>query len=142
MSRSYRQAVHEGLAGVPLFAACSNRDRQIIARHALLVDVPAGMDVVEEGTPGDAFFFVVDGRATVRRKTRTVATLGPGGYFGELALLHPGPRDATVTADTPMTLGVLGTRAFRSLTRELPALNEKLMRGLVRRLREADLRDY
>lgn len=142
MSRSHRQGVREGLASVPLFAACSNRDRQIIARHALLVDVPAGMDVVEEGTPGDAFFFVLDGQATVRRKNRQVANLGPGAYFGELALLDPGPRDATVTADTPMTLGVLGARAFRSLIRELPSLNEKLLRGLVRRLREADLRDY
>jgi CRP-like cAMP-binding protein len=142
MSRSHRQGVREGLASVPLFAACSNRDRLIIARHALLVDVPAGMDVVEEGTPGDAFFFVLDGQATVRRKSRKVANLGPGAYFGELALLDPGPRDATVTADTPMTLGVLGARAFRSLIRELPSLNEKLLRGLVRRLREADLRDY
>jgi CRP/FNR family cyclic AMP-dependent transcriptional regulator len=142
MSRSHRQEVREGLATVPLFADCSNRDRQIIARHALLVDVPAGMDVVEEGTPGDAFFFVVDGQATVRRKRRKVATLGPGSYFGELALLDPAPRDATVTSDTPMTLGILGPRAFRSLIRELPALNEKLLRSLVRRLREADLRDY
>lgn len=142
MPSSHRKDVREGLAKVPLFAACTNRERQIIARHALLVDVPAGMDVVEEGTPGDAFFFVLDGQATVRRKKRKVATLGPGAYFGELALLDPAPRDATVTADTPMTLGVLGARAFRSLVLELPALNEKLLRGLVRRLREADLRQY
>jgi len=141
MSMSHRREVREGLAQVPLFAACSNRDRQIIARHALLVNVPAGMDVVEQGTPGDAFFFVVEGRATVRRNGRKVATLGPGSHFGELALLDPGPRDATVTADTPMTVGVLGARSFRTLVRELPALNEKLVRGLVRRLREADLRD-
>lgn len=142
MPRHYRQDVRDGLGAVPLFAACTKRDRQIIARHVLLVDVPAGMDVVEEGSPGDAFFFVVDGHATVRRKNRKVASMGPGAYFGELALLEPGPRDATVTSDTPMTLGVLGARPFRSLVRELPALNEKLLRGLVRRLREADLRDY
>ena len=142
MSRSHRLKVREGLVTVPLFAACSKRDCEIIARHALLVDVPAGMDVVEEDTPGDAFFFVVEGQATVRRSKRRVATLGPGAYFGELALLDPAPRDATVTADTPMTLGVLGARSFRSLIRELPALNEKLLRGLVRRLREADLRDF
>ena len=141
MKNSHRKDVCEGLAKVPLFAACSNRDRQIIARHALMVEVPAGMDVVEQGTPGDAFFFVVEGQATVRRNKRKVATLGPGSYFGELALLDPASRDATVTADTPMTLGVLGARSFRSLALELPALNEKLIRGLVRRLREADLRD-
>lgn len=142
MPTTHRTQVREGLAKVPLFAACTNRDRQIIARHALLVDVPAGMDVVEQGTPGDAFFFVVDGEATVRRNGRKVARLGPGAYFGELALLDPAPRDASVRAETPMTLGVLGARSFRSLVREMPALNEKLLRGLVRRVREADMRDY
>lgn len=141
MSGTHRKELRDGLARVPLFGACTNRERQIIARHVLTVDVPAGMEVVEQGTPGDAFFFVLEGQATVRRNERQVASLGPGDYFGELALLDPAPRDATVSADTPMTLGVLGARAFRALVLELPALNEKLLRGLVRRVREADLRD-
>lgn len=141
MTASYRREVREGLAKVAIFAACSDRDRGVIARHTLLVDVPAGTDVVEQGTHGDAFFFVVAGQATVRRNGRKVATLGPGAHFGELALLDPAPRDATVTADTPLTVGVLGAHSFRALVRELPVLNEKVVRGLVRRLREADLRD-
>jgi CRP/FNR family cyclic AMP-dependent transcriptional regulator len=136
-----RKELVSGLAAVPLFSACSKRDLQIVARHAALVDVPAGTAVVEEGARGDAFFFILAGDAVVRRRGRKVATLGPGRFFGELALLDPGPRDATVIATSPLTVGVLAARAFRAILRDVPALSEKLLRGMAQRLREADLRD-
>jgi CRP/FNR family transcriptional regulator len=130
-----------GLAAVPLFSACSKRDLQIVARHTEVVNVAAGTLVVEEGGKGDAFFFILAGEAKVRRRGRTVATLGPGRFFGELALLDPAPRDATVVATSPLTLGVLGTRVFRAIVRDVPAMSEKLLRGMAQRLREADLSD-
>ena len=136
-----RKELVSGLAAVPLFSACSKRDLQIVARHAAVVDVPAGTAVVEEGARGDAFFFILAGDAVVRRRGRKVATLGPGRFFGELALLDPGPRDATVVATSPLTVGVLAARAFRAILRDVPALSEKLLRGMAQRLREADLRD-
>lgn len=138
---SARKDLVSGLAAVPLFSACSKRDLQIVARHAAVVDVPAGTAVVEEGARGDAFFFILSGDAVVRRRGRKVATLGPGRFFGELALLDPGPRDATVVATSPLTVGVLAARAFRAIVRDVPALSEKLLRGMAQRLREADLRD-
>jgi cAMP-dependent protein kinase regulator len=127
---SRRSELVSGLAAVPLFSACSKRDRQIVARHAAVVDVPAGTTVVAEGDAGDAFYFVLAGEAVVRRRGRTVATLGPGRYFGELALLDPGPRDATVVAATPLTVGVLGARVFRAIVADVPALSGKLLRGI------------
>lgn len=136
-----RKALVSGLAAVPLFSACSKRDLQIVARHAAVVDVPAGTAVVEEGAKGDAFFFILAGEAVVRRRGRKVATLGPGRFFGELALLDPAQRDATVIAISPLTVGVLAARAFRAIVRDVPALSEKLLRGMAQRLREADLRD-
>lgn len=136
-----RKELVSGLAAVPLFSACSKRDLQIVARHAALVEVPAGTAVVEEGARGDAFFFILAGEAVVRRRGRKVATLGPGRFFGELALLDPAPRDATVIATSPLTVGVLAARAFRAIVRDVPALSEKLLRGMAQRLREADLRD-
>lgn len=136
-----RKDLVSGLAAVPLFSACSKRDLQIVARHATVVDVPAGTAVVEEGAKGDAFFFILAGEAVVRRRGRKVATLGPGRFFGELALLDPAPRDATVTATSPLTVGVLAARAFRAIVGDVPALSEKLLRGMAQRLREADLRD-
>ena len=136
-----RKELVSGLAAVPLFSACSKRDLQIVARHAAMVEVPAGTAVVEEGARGDAFFFILAGEAVVRRRGRKVATLGPGRFFGELALLDPAPRDATVIATSPLTVGVLAARAFRAILRDVPALSEKLLRGMAQRLREADLRD-
>jgi CRP-like cAMP-binding protein len=138
---SARSELTSGLATVPLFSACSKRDLQIVARHTEVVDVPVGTEVVEEGGNGDAFFFILAGEAVVRRRGRTVAALGPGQFFGELALLDPAPRDATVVAVSPLTVGVLGARVFRAIVRDVPALSEKLLRGMAKRLREADLRD-
>ena len=136
-----RRELASGLAAVPLFSACSRRDLQIVARHTEVIEVPAGTAVVEEGGKGDAFFFILGGEAEVRRRGRTVATLGPGRFFGELALLDPAPRDATVVAVSPLTVGVLGARVFRAIVRDIPAMSEKLLRGMAQRLREADLRD-
>jgi CRP/FNR family transcriptional regulator, cyclic AMP receptor protein len=124
-----------GLAAVPLFSACSKRDLQIVARHTEVVEVPVGTEVVAEGGQGDAFFFILGGEAVVRRRGRKVATLGPGQFFGELALLDPAPRDATVMATSPLTVGVLGARVFRAIVREVPAMSEKLLRGMAQRLR-------
>ena len=138
---SARRELTSGLAAVPLFSACSKRDLQIVARHTEVVEVPAGTEVIEEGGKGDAFFFILAGEVVVRRRGRKVATLGPGQFFGELALLDPAPRDATVMAESPLTLGVLGARAFRAIVRDVPNMSEKLLRGMAQRLREADLHD-
>jgi len=135
-----RRDLTSGLAAVPLFSACSKRDLQIVARHTEVVQVPAGTEVVTEGGKGDAFFFILSGEAVVRRRGRTVATLGAGQFFGELALLDPAPRDATVVATSPLTVGVLGARVFRAIVADVPAMSEKLLRGMAQRLREADLR--
>ena len=136
-----RRDLTSGLAAVPLFSACSKRDLQIVARHTEVVDVPEGTEVVTEGGKGDAFFFILVGEAVVRRRGRTVATLGAGQFFGELALLDPAPRDATVVATSPLTVGVLGARVFRAIVVDVPAMSEKLLRGMAKRLREADQRD-
>jgi CRP/FNR family transcriptional regulator len=136
-----RRELASGLTAVPLFSGCSKRDLQIVARHTEVIEVPAGRPVIEEGGKGDAFFFILAGEATVQRRGRTVATLGPGRFFGELALLDPAPRDSTVIAASPLTVGVLGARVFRAIVRDVPNMSEKLLRGMAQRLREADLRD-
>lgn len=138
-----RDQLVEHLSAVPLFAACSRSDLRIVARHAAEVEAPTDTVLVEEGERGDTFFVMLSGEATVRRKggaarSRRVATLGPGSYFGELALLDPGPRNATVAATTPVRLAAISARVFRTLLREVPAMNEKLLTGMARRLREAD----
>jgi CRP-like cAMP-binding protein len=128
------------LSNVRLFSALSNRELGKIGRVAEEVTVPAGKVLVQEGSSGHEFFLILDGQATVRRGTRKVATLGPGQYFGELALLDRAPRNATVVADTPMTLVVLGQREFSGVLDEIPGLAHKILRSMAARLREADAR--
>jgi CRP-like cAMP-binding protein len=128
------------LADIWLFSACSASQLREIRRVVEEAAVPAGSVLVEEGTVGREFFFIVEGTATVRRSGRKVATLHPGDYFGELALLDRKPRSATVTADTDMTLLVLEQRAFNGLLDVVPAIAHKLLVAMSLRLRDADAR--
>ena len=94
------------------------------------------------GVPvGREAFVIVDGEAVVKRNGRRVASLGPGDYFGELAVIDPAPRDASVVATTPVELMVIGRRRFWTTVEASPSLMRKLMIGLARRLHEADRRE-
>ena len=129
----------EALAAVPLFSACSKRELQTVAKRVDHVSAPEGKVLVTEGAAGAEFFVILEGRARVVRHGRQVATLGPGGFFGDLALLDRAPRNASVVADTPMDLAKLNQRGFDELL-EVPGFSKKLLAGLARRLREADAR--
>ena len=126
------------LARVPLFSACTRKDLSLVARRAEDVHVGEGKVLVTEGSAGAEFFVIVDGKARVTMRGRKVAELGPGRFFGDLALLDRAPRNATVVAETPMELLVLGQREFAALIDEVPGFAHKLLAGLARRLREAD----
>jgi CRP/FNR family transcriptional regulator, cyclic AMP receptor protein len=133
-----RDAFIDHLARVPLFSACSKKDLQVVAKRAEDVKVDAGKILVNEGDTGTEFFVVIDGKASVSKRGQKVAELGPGGFFGELALLDRAPRNATVTAEAPMELVVLGQREFAGLIDDVPEFAHKLLAGLARRLRQAD----
>ena len=130
----------ETLATVPLFSACSKKELQMVAKSADHVTVPAGKVVVSEGAAGSEFYVILDGRARVERHGREVATLGPGAFFGDLALLDRAPRNASVIADSELELAKLGQRAFDGLL-DHPGFSKKLLAGLARRLREQDARN-
>ena len=126
------------LSSIWLFSTVSAKDLRLIRRALEEVAVPAGKVLCEEGTVGREFFFIVDGKAAVRRNNRKVATLGPGQYFGEMALLDKRPRSATVVSDTEMSLLVLGQRQFNAVLDAVPGLSRKLLVAMAMRLREAD----
>jgi len=118
------------LAEVSLFSALSKKELGLVARRAEDVSVAAGKVLISEGTTGHEFFVVLAGTAKVTRRGRRVATLGPGDAFGELALLDRSPRNATVTAETPMELVVLGQREFAGLIDDVPGFSRKLLAGM------------
>ena len=135
-----RDAFIDNLQQVPLFAACSRKDLQLVARRAEDVRVAAGKTLISEGETGHEFFVILSGTAKVTRRGRKIATLGPGDAFGELALLEKAPRNASVVAETDMELVVLGQREFAGIVDEVPGFARKMLAGMAKRLREADAR--
>ena len=125
------------LANVPLFSDCSQRDLQTIARVVREIPHPAGTVIAREGEPGVGLFILLDGTAEVSIGGRKKATLGPGEFFGEIALLDGGPRTATVTAKTDVQLLGLTEWVFRGLMSEHPTIALKTLQQMAGRLRVA-----
>lgn len=121
-----------------MFSLCGKGELRQLARRSTKVNFEEGRVFVHEGGVGREFFVVIDGRAEVTREGKPVAELGPGDFVGELSLLDPGPRDATVTALTPMTVMVLTPPEFQTVLSEAPGMTRKLLAGMAYRLRELD----
>jgi CRP-like cAMP-binding protein len=129
------------IGGTPLFEHCSKSDLKRIAQIAEELDVREGKTLIEEGDRGREFFVIVEGEVEVRRKGRKIATLGPGAFVGEMALLSHAPRSATVTAVTPLRILVITDRAFVALLDSLPELWLKVARALAERVGADELRE-
>lgn len=128
----------ELLRKVSLFSECSNRELSRIGSLTSEIRVPAGEVLVREGRPGREFFVIADGKAKATIRRKRVAALGPGGFFGEMALFDSAPRSATVTAETAMRLLVLDPRSFVTLVETTPSVVWKILRVLAQRLRVAE----
>jgi CRP-like cAMP-binding protein len=130
------------LSKIWLFSTSSAKDLRLIRKALEEVRVPPGRMLCEQGTIGREFFLIVSGQASVKRNNRKIAVLGPGQYFGELALLDRRPRSATVISDSEMQLLVLGQRQFNGVLDSVPALSRKMLAAMSTRLREADEKAY
>ena len=95
------------LSLLPIFADLSKSDMKRVNKLMAETTVKAGRNLVTEGTVGREVFVIRDGKATVRKGSRVIATVGPGDVVGEGSLISGEPRSATVTADTDMTVEVL-----------------------------------
>lgn len=126
------------LRQVSIFAELSDRELKKVLRLVTPVDVRQGKVLTREGEPGREFMIIVAGEAEVRRDDQTIATLGPGDFFGELAVLAGVPRTATVVAITDMTVEALNRREFSTLLDDNPRLAKKILLGAVRRLHALD----
>ena len=113
-----------------------------MARASDEIDLPAGRHLCEQDSIGREAFVITEGTAEVRRNGRKVATLGPGDCVGEMALLDHGPRTATVTAATDMSVLVIGAREFAGIVDEVPPIAHKLLRALASRVRELDVKAF
>jgi CRP/FNR family transcriptional regulator, cyclic AMP receptor protein len=122
------------LKSVPLFAGLSKRERDLVARFADEIDVPAGRVLTQEGGPSQEFFVITSGSATVTRDGSEVGHLESGDFFGEIGILLSEPRTATVTADTPMRLLVLFAQNFTALDHELSEVRKCVEKAMAERM--------
>jgi CRP/FNR family transcriptional regulator, cyclic AMP receptor protein len=122
------------LKSVPLFSGLGKRDRELVARFADEVEVPAGKVLTAEGGPSHEFFVITSGTAAVTKKGEEVARLDAGDFFGEIGVLKSERRTATVTALTPMRLLVLFDQNFTALDHELKEVKECVDKAMAERL--------
>jgi CRP-like cAMP-binding protein len=130
--------VDEMLSTVPLFSRCTKRELTVLSRLATRMTFPAGEVVTRQGRVGREFIVIVNGTATVAIDGQTVATLGPGDFLGEIALLDGGPRTATVTADSDLVAEVMSHQEFATLLVDVPQVTRGILRGVAARLRATD----
>lgn len=126
----------EKLGSVPLFEGLSQKDLERILDRMKESFHVGGAIVIDEGRAGIGFHLILEGEAHVLRHGRVAARLGPGEFFGELALVDDGPRSATVLAATDLTTAVLSKWEFRPLLKDHPEMAWKLIEYLVGRVRE------
>jgi len=132
----------ERLAKIPLFRACTKQDLRRIASLADYDTAKRGEVIVREGRRGNELYVIVTGQADVSRDGEVVATLGAGDYFGELAVLRPAPRTATVTATTDVDLLIVTARELAILLTDVPLLARKLLSGMAARIQDADAKTH
>ena len=124
---------------VPLFAAASKPELEEIASIADEIDLPEGKQVITEGETGREFLVIVEGSADVDRGGRKIATLGPGDFAGEIALIAKMPRTATITTTSPVRALVITDRAFRQLLEHSPQIQIGVLSALAERLAPTSL---
>lgn len=129
---------HATIRMLPLFAGCTPDELEAIDRLADEVTVPAGRTVMTQGELGQEFALIVSGEADIVKDGVVVASIGPGDYFGEVALLDSITRTASVVARTDLVLEVLDRRGFNTLLDDLPRLSRSILKGLAHRLAELE----
>ena len=127
----------ETLRKVPLFAELDERELDQLARQMHERRFPEGADVTSEGAGGAGFFVIAEGNADVTVAGEHRASIGPGDFFGEIALIDTGVRSASITAATELLCYGLTAWEFRPFVEEHPKVAWALLQTLAGRLREA-----
>ena len=136
--------IHPGmLRNVPLFAVLDESQVRALAGVMLRRSFPKHRTVMQAGDPTDSLYIIISGRVKVQMaddegKEVILATLGPGEFFGEMGLMDDEPRAASVVATELCEFVVITKDDFNALLKDNFDLAMVIMRGLVKRLREAD----
>ena len=132
--------VVETLSGVPLFQGVKPKELKKLAERMQERTFSEGDTITTQGKSGVGFFVIEDGNATVSIDGKIVRTLGPGEYFGEIALIDSGPRSATVVATTDLRCRGMTAWEFRPFIEQHPEVAWPLLETLASRVRDAEKR--
>lgn len=118
----------EQLAGIPLFEGLDGEALDAIAARSLFIGAHPDLKIIEKGESGFDFYIILSGEAEVMADGNSIARLGPGEVFGEMALEGYGKRNADVVARTIMSLLTMMIWDYRTVEREHPEIGERLRR--------------
>ena len=121
------------IRSLPLFADCTTAEVAEVAAIADEIVLRPARVLAQQNADGREFVVIISGRATVHRGQDTVATLEPGDFFGEIAVVTGQPRNATVIARTPVHALVIESHAFLTLLEHAPSIREKVERAAAER---------
>jgi CRP/FNR family cyclic AMP-dependent transcriptional regulator len=122
------------LDSVPLFSGLHRREREEIASSMKSRSLEPGESIAVEGEQGVGFFVIETGTARVTIGGEERRTLGPGDYFGEIALISKAARSATVTAETPVRCWGLTSWEFRPIVQDNATVAWSLLESLAKML--------
>jgi CRP/FNR family transcriptional regulator, cyclic AMP receptor protein len=131
-------SVEETLGRVALFSGVKPKDLKRLGKRMTERTFNEGDTITAQGESGLGFFVIEEGNATVSRDGKIVRNLGPGDFFGEIALIDEGPRSATVVASTDLHCRGMTAWEFKPFVEEHPDVAWALLHTLVGRLREAE----
>jgi CRP/FNR family transcriptional regulator, cyclic AMP receptor protein len=129
----------DALGRVPLFAGSSRKDLEFLITRTDEVNVPAGHTLITQGKPGDTFYLLLDGEASVQVDGHDRPPLRSGSFFGEISMLDLGPATATVVTTTPARLMVMSHTQFRDAIKGNDQLLMQVMKAMAERLRRDSL---
>ncbi len=133
-----RDAKLDLLHRIPLFSGLDSHQIERLGQLAEEVDVPAGKMLIRQGDTGGDLMVLASGHVSVERDGARINTLGPGDFFGEIALIDGGTRTATITTEEPSRLVVLGHREFHAMMDEFPEVASQILATLAHRIRSLD----
>lgn len=124
----------ESLASIPLLAVLDKRAREQVLRTAREAHYAAGQTVLREGDPATVLYVIVDGHAGVEQDGRKMGSMGPGEFFGEVALIEEHGRTATVVAEDELDCLLISAWEFRASLEEHPQMAIPMLNAIIARL--------
>jgi CRP/FNR family transcriptional regulator, cyclic AMP receptor protein len=125
----------ETLRQVPLFSSLDKKELGMLAKLVKEQTYQPGTTIVKAGAGGHGLYIIKEGQVSIIQDGKTVASMGPGQFFGEVSVLDGGPRTADVRAETPTTCLALISWEVKPLLMENASITYKMLLEMVKRLR-------